>query len=248
MIAPGRETPHEEIDDIPGPERTYGETRLWLVARDPSCLFCYWEFRPEEHSARECDAPAISFSLRIYHALKGFESSVAVESPSGHAFIPVANADSAYFAELGYYAGETWCFLVRSNVAQTPPAIVSVETVATIVTLPSTADPSQMPEALVGFAHPQESPAMTVARIKKDARETHDVPPERRELLTKILLNAPGRDSQSEPVNPGEIRTRAQEAILRKLTATRDAAMVHKPIDEPSDRNGPGQRPSSGEN
>ena len=100
VIAPIRESIAEEFaDDPPDAEPHYGEARLWLVARDPRCLFAYWGFRPEEHPDATAGNGCARFFLRVFRGNGAAESSIEIEGGAGHAFIPAESPDSGYFAE-----------------------------------------------------------------------------------------------------------------------------------------------------
>jgi hypothetical protein len=103
-ITPLRESAAvEPADDTPDTERNYGETRLWLAARDPRSLFAYWEFRPEEHPDAFGEDGRARFFLRIFrddgHAARATPSSPShhpapVTSPSWD-FIPATSGASS---------------------------------------------------------------------------------------------------------------------------------------------------------
>ena len=229
IIAPRQESAAEEIaDDPPGAERNYGEARLWLIARDPRCLFAYWEFRPEEHPAAIGKDGSTRFSLRIVSADGEAESSVEIEPGRGNAFIPARSPDSGYFAELGFFAGEIWCFLARSGITRTPPALPGAGMPAIFATIPAQLSLTEMRAAVAGSALPGESPAATVARIQTTAREHGEWTPEQEHLLAEIL----GISDTAFAASAATPLTLTQ-AIRQKLAATAEAAAPGVPIAAP---------------
>lgn len=237
VIAPRQESIAEEFaDDPPESEPHYGGAKLWLVARDPHCLFAYWEFRAEEHPDAAGHDGRARFFLRIFRDGRAVESSTEIESAAGHAFIPAQSADSGYLAELGFFAGEIWCFLARSGIARTPPALPSADAPAIFATIPARLSLGKMCDLLAKFALPGESLAITAARLQNDARHHGDWTPEHEHLLAEIL----GASVAEAAASPAESITLTQ-AIRRKFAATADAAKPGAPLPAPP----PGSAPAS---
>lgn len=178
VIAPVRKPfANESPDEIQGAEHEYGDARLWLCARDPRCLFAYWNFRPEEHPEAACADGRRRFFLRVFRE-EMTESTAEIEGGSGSIFIHDRTPDSAYAAELGFFTGEVWCFLVRSVVTRTPPEIPVGDTTALFSTVPGRLRPGNIGDALVRSALTGESLAVTVARIHNEARQLGKFIPE----------------------------------------------------------------------
>ena len=230
IIAPRQESIAEEFaDDPPDAEPNYGEARLWLVARDPHCLFAYWEFRPEEHpDAVGADGRA-QFFLRIYREGKA-EATIEIEPGSGNVFIPAQSPDSGYSAELGFFSGGIWCFLARSGSTLTPPEISATHGPAVFATIPARISLGKFRDALAHSALPDESVAMTAARIQAEARRHGEWTPEHERLLAEILgENAAGVETTS--ANSLTLTQRIQ----KKLQAAAIAAAPFAPIPAPHD-------------
>ncbi len=229
VIAPRQESAAEEIaDDPPGAERNYGEARLWLIARDPHCLFAYWEFRPEEHPGAIGEGGRTRFFLRIFPENGAPVSSIEIASGRGHAFIPAPSADTDYFAELGFPSGEIWCFLARSGVTRTPPALPGAEAAPSFATIPAQLSLAELREATAASALPGESPAATAARIQAAARTQAAWSPEQERLLAKIFA-ASDTATEGTPPNSRSI----PRTLRQKLAATASAAEPGMPIDAP---------------
>ena len=228
VIAPRQESIAEEFaDDPPDAEPHYGEARLWLVARDPRCLFAYWEFRPEEHpDATGADGRA-QFFLRIYREGKA-ETTTSIEPGAGNVFIPAQSPDSGYFAELGFLTGGIWCFLARSGTTRTPPELPVTNEPAVFATIPARIGLGKFRAALASSALPGESLAATAARIQSDARRHGEWTPEHESLLAEIL----GEDvASTAPTSPGSLTLTWR--IQRKLAVATKAAAPFAPIPMP---------------
>ena len=220
VIAPQQESIAEEFtDDPPDSEPHYGETRLWLVARDPHCLFAYWEFRTGEHPDATGADGRSRFFLRIFRDGDTAESSTEIESAAGNAFIPALSPDSGYFAELGFFAGEIWCFLARSGVTRTPPELPGTDGPALFATIPARLSLGKMRDLLAESALPGESLAMTAARIQNDARNHREWTPEHEHLLAEIL----GASAAASVASTANSFTLTQ-AVRQKLADTAGAA------------------------
>jgi len=227
VIAPLHESPGEEFaDDPPAAEHNYGEARVWLVARDPRCLFAYWEFRPDEHSdAAGADGRA-HFFLRTYRD-GNEEATVAIEPGAGNAFIPARSPDSGYTAELGFFSGEVWCFLARSGQSRTPPEKPAAPAPVVFATIPASVGLEKFRDALEDAALPGESTATAAARIQCDGRRHIEWTPERENLLAEIL----GEKAAAAPVSESSITL--PQRILKKLRTAAIAAAPYPHIPAP---------------
>lgn len=222
-IAPRHESLRAEfVQDEIAEERTYGEARLWLVARDPRCLFAYWEFRPEEHAAAGKDGRA-QFFLRIFRDAGEAVSSAEIEPHPGNAFIPGQCPATSYFAELGFYEGGIWCFIARSGRAHTPPEISPGDPPAIFATIPANVSLAKLRQVLAASALPDECLATTAARIQGDARTHGEWTDEHERLLAEIL----GTSATVPVESPGSSFVLT---VRRKLAATGSAVALGIPI------------------
>ena len=228
IIAPRRESLAEEFaDDPPDTEDHYGAARLWLVARDPRCLFAYWEFRPDEHPDAAAPDGRPQFFLRIYREGNA-ESTAEIAPGAGSVFIPAQSPDSGYSAELGFFTGGVWCFIARSDNTRTPPELPAARESAVFATIPARISLGKFRDALAHSALPGESLAATAARIQDDARRHGGWTPEHERLLAEILgENAAGADAV-----PASSFTLAQR-IQQKLEAGAKAAAPFAPVPAP---------------
>ena len=228
VIAPHQESLAEEFaDDPPDAEPHYGEARLWLVARDPRCLFAYWEFRPDEHPAAVGGDGRPQFFLRIYRGEKA-EATVEIEPGSGNVFIPAQSPDSDYSAELGFFSADVWCFLARSGETRTPPELPDAHDSVVFATIPARISLAKFRDALASSALPGESLAAAAARIQADARRHGEWTPEHELLLAEIL----GENAASAATTSPSSFTLTRR-IRQKLTIAAKAAAPFAPIAGP---------------
>ena len=229
MIAPHHESLAEEFaDDPPVSALSYGEARLWLVARDPHSLFSYWNFCQAEHPEATGADGRTHFSLRIYREDGEIVSTIEIPAGIGHTFITAREPDCGYFAELGFLEEDIWCFLVRSGNARTPPELPGTEKPATFVTIPADISIGKMTDALAHVALPDESLAATAARIQEDARLHRDWTPEHERLLAEIL-----GESTASAVAPSANSLPLTRRIQQKLADAAKAAAPYAPIPAP---------------
>ncbi len=110
----------------------YGEDRLVILPRDPYNIFAYWEISLPTWSALEKRAgaerwPKAFFLLRTYkYARQDQKAAVSffdqeVGRDNNNWYIPVAEADRFYRAELGWkLPGGPFHSILRSNLVRTP--------------------------------------------------------------------------------------------------------------------------------
>ena len=235
VIAPSHESLRAEFkDDVPA-DPAYGEARLWIVARDPRCLFSYWEFRPSEHpDAAGADGIAMFF-LRIVRADGSEESTVGIQPEAGNWFVPVSRSDCAYFAELGFFSNGVWCFRARSAVTRTPPDAVGGEGPESFATIPARASLRRMRDLLASSAVPGEGIARTAARIQAAARKQGEWTEEQQHLLEQILA----AEMEKSPDSPGSSASLIQR-IHHRLSAGEEAAGPTGPLPFPREEFSPG--------
>ncbi len=218
VIAPQQESSGEDFEDeLFGAEHNYGEARLWLAPRDPRCLYAYWNFLPEEHPhAAGADGRA-RFFLRIF--LEGnAESTVEIARGAGGLFIPGRSPDSAYFAELGFFSDDVWCFFVRSGETRTPPEYPAGGAPALFATFPARLSLGKMRVALAQSALPGESLAEVAARIQGGAHDSEGWTLEQMRLFAEIF----GVDA-ADPETAADSAALAQR-VRQKLDAVANAS------------------------
>jgi hypothetical protein len=216
-----------EFGDELDAEPAYGEARLWAVARDPHCLFAYWQFRPAEHPGAVGADGAARFCLRILHEDLSEERTVEIDPAAGNWFVNIGRADSVYFAELGFFSNNVWCFIARSRSTRTPPEAVSEEGLEFFATIPARLSLLRLRELLASAAVPGEELAQTAARVQTAAQAQGEWTPEQEKMLAHILAE----EMEKSPVDPGSSVSLAQR-IRRRLVAAEEAAAPAGPLPE----------------
>ena len=111
----------------------YGDDRLVLLARDPSCLFAYWDLSAERQRSVQALAggEAARKVLRVYDvtfiSFSGTKAwrhqDLLVANDVGSAYVDVETPGASYVAEIGYLRPDGAFFaLARSNVVWTARA------------------------------------------------------------------------------------------------------------------------------
>jgi hypothetical protein len=111
----------------------YGDDRVVLLARDPFCLFAYWDLAPSSWRAGERAAASdrVRILLRVSDVTRiPFTGAGAVRhrdleiaDPVGSAYVWIEAPGRSYVAEVGYVRGDgTFVTLARSNLTWAPRA------------------------------------------------------------------------------------------------------------------------------
>jgi len=113
-----------ELGELP---TSYGEDTLFLVARDPSWLFCYWDVNWSRFQAADMKDSQYRIYLKTVKA--GTEESVIQVNPEARNwYLQVESPNTSYRVELGYYdTNNNWATVVSSNEASTPSANVAAD-------------------------------------------------------------------------------------------------------------------------
>ncbi|KNY24794.1 DUF4912 domain-containing protein [Pseudobacteroides cellulosolvens] len=110
---------------------SYGETKIVLVARDPNCLFAYWEISGIE-TRRFIDELGIEFwqksspALKVKNLSNGSNFIIVINDYANNWYIHVDNINSFYEVEYGRKISERFFIpIVSSNYVLTPSNSVS---------------------------------------------------------------------------------------------------------------------------
>lgn len=115
----------EELGELP---TSYGENTLFLVARDPSWLYSYWDvdwLAMDSASMKDGD-----FKIYLKLLADGVEESSTLVNPQARNwYLEISKPGASYEVELGYYdTSGGWVSIVRSAAISTPSASVGEET------------------------------------------------------------------------------------------------------------------------
>jgi uncharacterized protein len=135
LPAPARPA-YEDLGELPA---SYHVDTLFLTARDPHWLFCYWDFDWTRVPTGAFRYGVPMFFLKITRATGAEEATVEIKPASRNWYVPVSTPGTAYVAEIGYYNVEgTFVTCVRSSPASTPPESLAAENVPSgFATVPS---------------------------------------------------------------------------------------------------------------
>src|SRR5690606_17212261 len=123
---------YEELGSLPP---GYGSRSLYLVARDPHWLFCYWDIDWTEYEAHRQAGGKVH--LRLFTPVGEEVHCEEITPDARNWFIPVARGNSVFYGELGFYDAEgQWEVIARSPHAATPPDSVSEPSEDLFATVP----------------------------------------------------------------------------------------------------------------
>ena len=125
----------EDLGELPV---SYFQDTIFLVARDPRWLFSYWDFDWVKYAPGTFRGGVKQFFLKITTTAGADAGLVEINPEARNWYVPVGNADTSYFAEIGYFdkAGN-WQRIVQSGIAVTPSDAVAVEATADFATVPA---------------------------------------------------------------------------------------------------------------
>ncbi len=214
------EPPEDELPEA------YGTGRLFLVARDPHCLYAYWDLTIEQQ--RVCNGLSVHHHLvvRVYleTASGGPIDEIHVHPESRHWFIHVGQPGRTYVAELGYYLpGGVFRTAAVSEPVATPPGFVAEQKAvafATIDLAPGTrghVDESLPQPPLVGRDSATASPPPP--------------PPAVREFIPAIPAQSarPARESISERTSRPPLREASSSPRAQAILPVRAEAKTPQP-------------------
>ena len=183
----------EDLGSLPS---SYGSKSLFLVARDPQWLFCYWDIDWSEYPpSRLRDGKVL---LKLHNATEGTEVYSAEVSPDARNwYISAGRANATFYCELGFVNHDgQWEQIVRSNVATTPSDTISDEIADTFATVPYHLAFQKMIDMVGSVRAEGESLLSVLARVQGEGRKLAFVlgqapqwTDEQRRLLATLLGN-----------------------------------------------------------
>lgn len=166
--APSSNFANDEAGTLP---QSYGKPTLFLIARDPHWLFCYWDFDFSHLHASEMRDGQWQLHMKVF--ANGEETAVVpIEHERRHWYLPADKAGAEYYIEMGYFdkAGN-WKVQLFSNHAQTPSDSVAPQTEAEFVTIPVRIAFHRLLETLKESMHKGETLGEALARLQSEGRE-----------------------------------------------------------------------------
>ena len=126
--SPGSPTSQPAYEDLGELPSGYGE--MFVVARDPHCLFSYWDFDYAEFPQSR------KLFLRIYRG-DTLENAIEINEIARNWYIPVQSADADYRVLFGYRdANDTWTEVGSAGPTHTPPESISPNWETEFATVP----------------------------------------------------------------------------------------------------------------
>lgn len=131
VIAPSEEKPfvaQPYIDRGPLLPEHYGDDRIVALARDPHCIFVYWDLKgPRSREVMNYHKGPRYWSLRVRHSGKDAYLDLPINVDARNWYLWVAD-DRCYIIELGFSTpGGEFLTLISSNPVHTPRAGTSQE-------------------------------------------------------------------------------------------------------------------------
>ena len=165
---PAERPAYEDLGELP---TTYREDRLFLAARDPKCLFSYWDCDCGRYPAEAMLGGAVQFFLRVSTVAGEDEAAIEIQPEARHWYVPVARPGTAYVAEIGFFAKDAaWRCIARSPVATTPADGVAGEEHADFATVPAHLSYDRLLEMVREKMEAGESLIAALARIAGEGR------------------------------------------------------------------------------
>lgn len=184
----------ESLGELP---TTYNFDTLFLTARDPRWLFCYWDFDWTRIPSGAFRYGVPMFYLKISRVLGGEETTLEIKPEARNWYVPVNSANTLYFAELGYFNNEgTFVTCVRSAEAATPAEQLAPEQPVTYATVPPKLSFEALLDLVKSDIQDGESLLQAVARVTGEgtiAFRAGQAPiwtDEQRRLLSALLGSA----------------------------------------------------------
>jgi hypothetical protein len=176
---------YENLGELP---RSYGQSVLFGIARDPHTLFAYWEIDWPEVFGNNPPADR-KVHLLVFSEDGSEETRVAVEPMAGSHCVAVTQARSSYRIELGYHepAG-VWNSVASSDAIETPPDDVSESGSIDVATVPFHLSFQRMVDSFRASKYDGDALVEIVGRLQERADDPTDaaVSDSDRELLRAI--------------------------------------------------------------
>ncbi len=147
---------------------SYGTKKLFLVARDPSMVFAYWDLDPVQYQEAARAAHDGKVFLELYVPGEGRIQQIHIWDNHKNWYLQVNRPDTTFVAQLGYYRHDGgFEVLARSAEVRTPRDDLSPNTEVSFVTIPFHLSFQELYELIAGQIKPGEELADALARLEK---------------------------------------------------------------------------------
>ena len=158
-----------EYDFLGELPESYGTRRLFLTARDPRCLFIYWDFTWQQLRDAEKVSPGGKVYLQIYIPDQERVHQIHIHPGSREWYLPVDRPATRFQAELGYYLSNgSFHQLAVSGEAFTPRDDPSPNHEIQFVTIPFHYSFQQLWGLIRSHIRPGEALARALARLQQE--------------------------------------------------------------------------------
>jgi len=164
----------------------YGSETLFLIAKDPHWLFCYWDIDWSKH--RDPAAHGLPH-LRLLDETGATVHETEVNPHARNWYLPAPGQGRAFIAELGYVTAAAWHGIARSEPAFVPAQELADYSEAEFATLPMDVSFDRLLGSVRDAMQAGESLTHTVARLQRQAgtTPTTDWTEQQRRVLEAIL-------------------------------------------------------------
>lgn len=158
----------ENLGELPA---TYHERVLFLTARDPRWLFCYWDFDWSVYLPSTFRGGVRQFFLSIMTGDGIEETLVEIKPEARNWYVPVTKPGTSFFGEIGFFEPNgAWHCIVRSGPATTPADAVAPVDEAEFATVPAHLTFERLLEMVKDHMAEGESLISALSRIAGEGR------------------------------------------------------------------------------
>ncbi len=203
-----------EIDQLGDLPRTYGSNAIFLVAQEPRWLFTYWDIDISRH-------PGGPTHLRVFKGDTEVESQIEVPFETRNWYIPVKQAGTSYYVEIGYLRGGEWKTIARSKSTRTPVDRMSDSESFQCATIPLHLSFESLMGNLKGAVLEGEALLGALARLQLEGKLFNEgsIGDDRATVLRALLGQGFLDDLSSGSLSSAEVENRIRTALQEKLSS-----------------------------
>ncbi len=187
MVSAAAVTGSETLGQLPS---SYGENRIYLVAKDPNWLFCYWDIDWVEYAGLVKDSKVY---LRLLTDDQVEANRTSINPYAQNWYLPVPEQGGAYVAELGYSEDDgAWQVICRSEKAAVPVMQVGEEAAGGFAKVPAEVSFEALLEVIKSSMAKGETLVQALSRLQstgqlKGGEKPSEWSEERRRILEALL-------------------------------------------------------------
>ncbi len=165
---PAQQPAYEELGALP---ETYGVNSIFLIARDPQWLFCYWDIDWNSFPANAAKKDGKKIFLKVFEGSHE-QSSIEINPEAKNWYIPVQKAGATYHVEIGYSGDKgKWVSIATSVAATTPADNLSNQESVEFATLPFHLTFQRLIDIVKAAMADGESLVSALSRLQGEGRE-----------------------------------------------------------------------------